>query len=100
MFSSADLDAILGAAGEDITITLSGVTVKTVRGKFRRDYQNPEGFDGVGGGLQPALLLKTSDLTGITAGHAFLIRGKAYVHDGKPQERNDGLTLVPLGVKL
>lgn len=100
MFSSDDLDAILDATGEEVIITLSGVTVATINGKFREDYETVSPYESVSGILKPAVLLKTSDLAGITNDHTYVIRGTEYKRDGKPQKRGDGFTLVTLGVKL
>lgn len=98
MFSETDIDAILAATGEDITITLSGAVVKTIKGKFREDFEEL-GQDGVTGDIKPGALFKPSDLIGITNDHAYIARGVEYKRAGKPQRRNDGFMLQKLGKK-
>jgi len=98
MFSDTDLDAILAATGEDITITLSGVTIKTIQAKFREDFEE-YGTEGVMGLLKPGALFKPSDLNGVTNDHTYLIRNVEYRRDGKPQRKNDGFILQKLAIK-
>jgi len=99
-FSSADLDAILAATGQAVTIRLSGVLVKTITGKFRQDYEDLSPYDASVATLIPAVLCKTSDLTGITTNHTFTIGGTAYVVAGQFQARNDGLSLIRLATSI
>lgn len=100
IFTSAQLDTILRTTGEPVTIQLSGVTVATVQGKFRKDYEDISGYETSTGILKPAVLVKTSDMAGITSAHTFVVQGTEYKFDGKPHERADGFTLVKLGLKL
>lgn len=99
-FSSADLDAILAATGQTITIRLSGVLVNTIIGKFRQDYEDLSPYDASVATLIPAVLVKTSDLVGITTSHTFTISGTAYVAAGPFQARNDGLSLIRLATNI
>ena len=95
-FSSADLDAILAATGQAVEIRLAGVLVKTVQGKFRADYQDETVYDSSVAAPIPAVLVKISDLVGITTSHTFVTGGVTYVAAGPFQARNDGFSLVKL----
>ncbi|GEM_PF-4841781 len=99
-FSAVDLDTILAATGKAVEIRLSGVLVKTVQGKFRKDYQDISPYDASVGTPIPAVLVKTSDLVGITTSHTFTISGTAYVAAGPFEERNDGLSLIRLATNI
>lgn len=99
MFSDADLDIILAATGEQVTVKLNGVTVKTIQGKFRKDFVDVSPYESNVGTLKPAVTVKTSDLVGVTNAHSFLICGTEYKYDGKPEEKTSGFTLVKLGLK-
>jgi len=99
MFSAADLDTILEATGELIDIKLNGVTVKSPRMKFRKDYESVSPYESNVGILHPAGLCKTSDLAGITNAHVFVVQGVEYKYDGKPEDKPSGFTLVKLGAK-
>jgi hypothetical protein len=96
-FSPADMAAILAATGEDVTVTLSGVTVDTIRGKFRTDYQAVELYgDGVGS-YSPAFLCDPAELAPYTGGgYVFTARGIDYVIIGEPQLLNSGFARVIL----
>jgi len=94
--SESDLDAILAATGQAVEIRLSGVLVDTVQGKFRENYQDISEYDVNLAALIPAVLIKTSDLVGITTIHTFTTGGVTYVAAGPFQARNDGFSLVKL----
>ncbi len=98
-FTSADLDTILAATGEDVTITLSGGTVKTIKGKFRKNFQTASPYQMEVGLLSPAVMVKTSDLAGVTSAHVFVIRGVEYKFNGKPEEEPSGFSRVHLAKK-
>ncbi len=98
-FAATDLDTMLEATGEQVTIKLNGATVKTIQGKFRKDYLDVSPFEANVGILKPAVTVKTSDLTGVTSAHVFEIQGTEYKLDGKPEDKPSGLTLVKLGLK-
>lgn len=54
-------------------------------------------FGGVGvGSAQPMALCIDSDITGITAGKAFVINGTSYLSVGPPEPDGTGITLVML----
>lgn len=98
--SETDLDAILAATGQSVTIRLSGALVKTITGKFRQDYEDLSPYDASVATLIPVVLVKTSDLTGITTSHTFTIGGTAYVAAGPFQARNDGFSLIRLATNI
>lgn len=99
-FSDADLDTILEATGEPVVIRLNGVAVKTITGKFRKNFETLSPYESNVGILHPVVLFKTSDLVGITNAHSFTIGGTEYKYDGKPEEQPSGFTKVPLGVRV
>ena len=98
-FTDEDLDSILEETGEPIGITLAGVTVETIQGKFRKNFVSESPFQSQVGALHPVVTLKTSDLARVTNEHVFLIQGTEYKKDGKPEELPSGFTTVHLGVK-
>lgn len=99
-FTATDLDTMLEVTGQPVTIKLSGVTVKVIQGKFRKNFESVSSYESTSGILLPVVLCKTSDLEGITSSHVFEIDGKEYKFDGKPEEQPSGLTKVPLGVRV
>jgi hypothetical protein len=99
-FASADIAAMLSATGQTISVWRTGVQVKTMVVKFRKDFEVVSPFDSQGGILQPGFICATTDMDGITNNHYFLIDGKEYKYDGKPQELSSGMTHVLLGLKL
>jgi hypothetical protein len=98
-FADTDLDAMLAATGEPVVILLSGVTVSTITGKFRKNYVDVSPYESHVGILKSVFLCKTSDLAGITNDHYFNIQGVDYRFDGKPEDEPTGLTKVKLGIK-
>ena len=95
-FSDSDMTTMLQATGEDVQVILSGVVVSTIRAKYRRDV---EVFDPYNGGVvnyKPGLLVKASDLAGVSSSHGFRVRGVDYDQSGAPQERNDGFAIIIL----
>ena len=93
------MDAMLSVTGEDIIIT-DTTGSRTIRGKFRKNFQSVSPFESVTGVLLPAFLCKSSDMVGVTNAAVFTVQGIDYRYDGKPEEQPDGFTLVKLGVKL
>ena len=98
-FADSDLDAILDATGETVTILLGGVQVKSIMAKFRTDAQTQTPFEMLATEVTPAILVKSSDVADLDNGSTFLIRSTEYVRKNKPQNRNDGLTHIFLAVK-
>jgi hypothetical protein len=99
-FSDADLDTILEATGEPVVIQLAGSQVRTIQGKFRKNFETLSPYESNVGILHPVVTCKTSDLVGVTNAHSFVISGTEYKFDGKPEEQPSGFTKVYLGVKV
>lgn len=99
-FSTEDIDTILEATGEPVVIQFGGVDVKIIRGKFRKNFASISPYESSVGILHPAVICKTSDLADIDNSYVFIIQGKEYKFDGKPEELPNGLTHVKLGAKL
>ena len=98
-FSETDIDAMQATTGQPVAITLSGITDKTIQGKFRKNFESVSPYESNVGILHPALTCKTSDLADVTNDHVFLIGGSEYKFNGKPEEHPSGLSLVHLGIK-
>lgn len=98
-FSPADIAAILEATGEDVVITLDGVAVKTIRAKFRKDFETVSPFEANGGQLDPSFMCATADMIGVTSSNLFTIGGVEYRLNTKPQELASGFTRVILAKK-
>lgn len=98
-FAASDIDAMLSITGEPVEIRLSGVLVKTITGKFRKNYESVSPYESNVGMLTPAVTVKTSDLSGVTNAHSFIVQGVEYKFDGKPEAKPSGLSLVRLGLK-
>lgn len=98
-FSPADIADMLDATGEDITITLHGVAVKTIRAKFRKDFEPVSMGDMDTGLLSPSFMAATADMEGITSSHLFTVGGTDYRMNTKPQELSSGFTRVLLAKK-
>lgn len=101
-FLLTDLDGILSEDefATEVLILLSGVLVDTVSGVFDEEYQDVSPYDASVATLIPAVLIKTSDLVGITTSHTFTINGTAYVAAGPFKERSDGFSLVKLAINI
>jgi hypothetical protein len=95
-FDSADMDTILEATGENITITDAGGS-RIIRGKFRKNFASVSPYESNTGILLPSFLCKTSDLSGATSRAVYTVGGVSYRLDGKPEEQPSGFTLVKLG---
>lgn len=95
-FTAAEQTAILQATGEDVQIILSGVVVSTIRAKFRRDVEVFDPYSAGVVGYKPGLLVRASDMSGITSSHGFRVAGVDYDQSGAPQEQNDGFVRVIL----
>jgi hypothetical protein len=95
-FDSADMDLILEATGENITITDAGGS-RIIRGKFRKNFESVSPYESTTGILLPSFLCKTSDLAGVTSRAVYTVAGSSYKLDGKPEEQPSGFTLVKLG---
>jgi hypothetical protein len=98
-FSPADIADILAATGEDIGIILDGLPVKTLLGKFRRDFETVSPFDANAGMLNPSFLCATADMVGITSAHTFVVGGVEYRMNTKPQDLDSGFTRVIMAKK-
>lgn len=98
-FSPADIADILDATGEDIGIVLGTVPVKTMRGKFRKDFETVSPFDANAGKLNPSFLCATADMVGVTSSNGFMVGGVEYQLDTKPQDLASGFTRVILAKK-
>ena len=98
-FSEIQLDTILEATGQPVAITLAGVPVKTIQGKFRKNFEAVSPYESNVGILHPIVTVKTSDLIGVTNDHVLLIGGVEDKRDGKPEEQPSGFTVVHLGLK-
>ena len=98
-FSPADIADILAETGEDIVINLSGAVVKTIRAKFRKDFEPVSMGDMDTGLLSPSFMVATSDMEGITSSHLFTVGGTDYRMNTKPQELSSGFTRVLLAKK-
>lgn len=97
-FTGPDMDVILAATGEDVIITDTGGS-KTIRAKFRKNFQSVSPYESNVGILLPAFTCKTSDLVGMTNAAVFTARSVDYKLDGKPEELPSGFTIVKLGLK-
>jgi hypothetical protein len=97
-FSPDDMDSILSAVGESIQIT-DGLAVKTITGKFRKNFQSVSPYETTVGILLPAFTCKTADMAGVSNAAVFRIQSVDYKLDGKPEEQPSGFTLVKLGLK-
>lgn len=96
-FDDSDITNLLEETGEDAVVTLSGARVKTIRVKYRADFEtvSPYGDGGVGT-YSPSFLCNPADLAAIASDHVFVIRGVEYVISGPPLELTSGLTRVML----
>lgn len=97
-FSETDLNIILAATGEKITITDTNGS-KSIIGKFRKNYQSVSPYESNVGLLMPVFTCKTSDIIGVSTAAVFRVRGIDYRLDGKPEDIPTGMTLVKLGLK-
>lgn len=98
-FDAADIAEILDTTGEDITVKLAAATVKTIRGKFRKDFESFSPGEMSVGTLNPAFLCSTADMTGITSSNTFVRGGTEYRMNTKPQDLASGFTRVMLAKK-
>ena len=98
-FDPADMDTMLAATGEAIQIT-DGASIKTITGKFRKNFESVSPFETSAGVLHPAFTCKSSDMAGVSNAAVFRIQGIDYKRDGQPEEQPSGFTLVKLGLKL
>lgn len=98
-FDSADIDTMLELTGEDVTIILTGLHVKTIKGKFRKNFLSVSPYEIESGTLSPMVTVKTADLEGIGSNHSFIIQDTEYKYDGKPEDQPSGITIIKLGIK-
>jgi hypothetical protein len=98
-FDAADITDILDLTGEDITVKLLTVTVKTIRGKFRKDFETVSPFEATAGTLNPSFMCAISDMSGVTSSNTFVIDGVEYRMHTKPQDLASGFTRVILAKK-
>jgi len=98
-FDPADIAEILDTTGENIIIKLAAATVKTIRAKFRKDFETVSPFEASAGTLNPAFMCSTADLADITSANTFVRSGTEYRMNGKPQELSSGFTRVILAKK-
>lgn len=98
-FSPADIADILAATGEDVGILLDGLPVKTLRGKFRKDFETLSPFEASGAMLNPSFLCATADLADVTSANTFIAGGVEYRLNTKPQDLASGFTRVILAKK-
>lgn len=98
-FDAADIADILAETGEDIIIKLAAVTVKTIRGKFRKDFESVSPFEAGAGTLNPVFMCSTADMADVTSANTFVAGGTEYRLNGKPQELPSGFTRVTLAKK-
>lgn len=94
-FTAADLDIFLDAfEAREVAIKLSGATVKTIRGIWRRKTE----FVGQGEQIVilPSLLCKDSDLADVTRNHTLTVGGVEYKIYGDFVPENSGLSRIGL----
>ena len=89
---------MLDTVGESIRIT-DGISVKTIRGKFRKNFQSVSPYESNVGILLPAFTCKSADMAGVSNAAVYRIQSVDYKLDGKPEEQPSGFTLVKLGLK-
>lgn len=97
-FSQDDMDTILEVTGEPIRIT-DGTRTKTIKGKFRKNFQSVSPYESTTGILLPSFICKTSDFSGVSNAAVYRVQGIDYKLDGKPEESPNGFTTVKLGLK-
>jgi hypothetical protein len=99
VFTSDDLDAFLDAFNAvDVTVKLSGVTVKTIRGIYKRSTEFGSPFETEQLRILPSLRCKESDLADVTRGHTLLLPGGAieYKFWRDPVPSDSGFSVVGL----
>lgn len=99
IFSAADITSILDATGEDVTVMLEAVPVKTLRAKFRKDFETLSPFEASGAMLNPSFICATADLEDVTSSNGFMVGGVEYRLNTKPQDLASGFTRVLLAKK-
>jgi len=80
-------------------VKLAAATVKTIRSKFRKDFETVSPFEASGGQLNPVFMCATADMADITSANTFVRSGTEYRMNGKPQELSSGFTRVILAKK-
>ena len=98
-FSQIDIADILTATGEDVVVMLDTVEVKTLRAKFRKDFETLSPFEASGAKLNPSFMCATADLDGVTSANSFMVGGSEYRMNTKPQDLASGFTRVILAKK-
>jgi len=98
-FEAADIADILDTTGEDVAVKLNGVTVKTIRAKFRKDFSLASPFEAEVGKLDISFMCASADMVDVTSSNTFLVRDVEYRLDKKPQDLSSGFTRVTLAKK-
>ena len=98
-FDAADIADILAETGKDIAVMLGVATVKTIRGKFRKDFETLSPYEASAGMLNPSFLCATADMADVTNSNTFVISGVEYRVHTKPQDLSSGFTRVILAKK-
>jgi hypothetical protein len=97
-FSPAEQLAILTSAGDDITVSLFGVEVSTIRGKFRRDVDVYDPYTAGAVKYMPGVIISSADAALLSADHTLTIGGVIYQQIDAPQEQNDGFVRIFLKI--